>query len=141
MQKIPNNYEEKRMVRFLEEKGFTIIDEYHVVSGFKAVVTYRGSGIKGLEPGHYTARLHEGKVQIKTLKGWWTLVNLNKTPFRVGDEFPVHLAGWQSDWNGDEVGYDDFDVVGLYSYGGHDYYIDMETNTVLERLKPLEGIV
>ena len=141
MQKIPNNYEEKRMVRILEEKGFDIIDEYHVVSGFKAVVIYRGSNIKGLEPGHYTASLNEGKVQIKTLKGWWTLVNLNKIPFRVGDEFPIHLAGWQSDWNGDEVGYDDFDVVGLYSYAGHDYYIDMETNMVLERLKPLEEIV
>jgi len=141
MQKIPNNAEEKRMVRILEEKGFAIIDEYHVMSGFKAVVAYRGSSIRGLEPGYYTAKLDDGKVQIKTLKGWWTLINLSKTPLKVGDEFPVHLAGWQSDWNGDEVGYDDFDVVGLYSYRGHDYYIDMETNMVLERLEQLEELL
>lgn len=44
--------------------------------------------------------------------------------------------GWSSDWNGDEVGYDDVDVVGLYMLNGTDYgfYINMETMQILECL-------
>ena len=39
---------------------------------------------------------------------------------------------WQSDWNGDEVGYDTDSVVGLYSTGKAYFYIDMETYEILE---------
>ena len=43
---------------------------------------------------------------------------------------------WSSDWNGDEVGYPELGVVGLYSQerddGSYSFYIDMETNQVLE---------
>lgn len=43
---------------------------------------------------------------------------------------------WSSDWNGDEVGYPELGVVGLYSQerddGSYSFYIDMETNKVLE---------
>jgi hypothetical protein len=44
------------------------------------------------------------------------------------------LLGWQSDWNGYEVGYDDVNVVGLYQmlFTNVYLYIDMDTNTVLE---------
>ena len=28
--------------------------------------------------------------------------------------------GWSSDWNGDEVGYPESDIVGLYSQGRED---------------------
>jgi len=44
---------------------------------------------------------------------------------------------WQSDWNGDEVGFDDVGVVGLYSHERSDgkeyyYYIDMEKMIILD---------
>lgn len=39
---------------------------------------------------------------------------------------------WQSDWNGDEVGYPYVNIVGLYSQDEHYYYIDMETLQILE---------
>jgi hypothetical protein len=41
---------------------------------------------------------------------------------------------WSSDWNGDEVGYDDIAVVGLYSVQDMDIdvYIDMETMQILD---------
>jgi len=40
---------------------------------------------------------------------------------------------WQSDWNGDEVGFDDIDVVGLYSSAtlGHSFYLNTENGEVL----------
>jgi hypothetical protein len=41
---------------------------------------------------------------------------------------------WSSDWNGDEVGFPEIDVVGLYSsekLGCH-FYMDMSTNEILE---------
>lgn len=49
----------------------------------------------------------------------------------------INGLGWQSDWNGDEVGYDDIEVVGLYSLSLTDgrtvyMYIDTENGTVLE---------
>ena len=44
--------------------------------------------------------------------------------------------GWSSDWNGDEVGYPDSGVVGLYSQerddGVYSFYIDVETYRVLD---------
>lgn len=42
------------------------------------------------------------------------------------------LTGWQSDWNGDEVGFDNIDVVGLYSVDGRDAYIDIINGVILE---------
>ena len=49
---------------------------------------------------------------------------------------------WSSDWNGDEVGYPEVGVVGLYSQerddGVYSFYIDMETNHILEFWKEEE---
>ena len=49
---------------------------------------------------------------------------------------------WSSDWNGDEVGYPESDVVGLYSQvrddGCYYFYIDMDTNKVLDFWKEEE---
>ena len=49
---------------------------------------------------------------------------------------------WSSDWNGDEVGYPELGVVGLYSQerddGSYSFYIDMETNKVLDFWKEEE---
>ena len=39
---------------------------------------------------------------------------------------------WQSDWNGYEVGYDERGVIGFYSYGKINMFINMETYEVLE---------
>ena len=49
---------------------------------------------------------------------------------------------WSSDWNGDEVGYPDSGVVGLYSQeredGSYSFYLDMETYKVLDFWKDEE---
>ena len=60
----------------------------------------------------------------------WTVID--KLRFEPGDVFPWDIAHWQSDWNGDEVGYSEDQIVGLYSLHGRDYYMDMDTNRVLE---------
>ena len=43
---------------------------------------------------------------------------------------------WSSDWNGDEVGYPESEVVGLYLQerddGIYSFYLDMETYKVLD---------
>lgn len=41
---------------------------------------------------------------------------------------------WSSDWNGDEVGFDDVNVVGLYSVPDSpiSYYVDTENGYVLD---------
>ena len=43
---------------------------------------------------------------------------------------------WESDWNGEDVGFDDVPVVGLYTQerddGDYSFYIDMETNDLLD---------
>lgn len=43
---------------------------------------------------------------------------------------------WSSDWKGDEVGFPESEVVGLYSQGRDDgsysFYIDFETLKVLD---------
>lgn len=48
---------------------------------------------------------------------------------------------WQSDWNGDEVGYPDLNVVGLYTSDtlSVDVYLDTETGEVLEIMSHEEG--
>ena len=54
----------------------------------------------------------------------------------VGGDKVIDLVDfrWQSDWNGYEVGYDDIDVVGLYSMKKYpiDVYMDYETGNILE---------
>lgn len=49
---------------------------------------------------------------------------------------------WSSDWVGDEVGFPESEVVGLYSQerydGTYSFYIDMEMNKVLEFWKDEE---
>lgn len=47
-----------------------------------------------------------------------------------------HRLAWSSDWNGDEVGYDEVNVVGLYLIKDTDYgvYINMETMEILDIL-------
>lgn len=51
-------------------------------------------------------------------------------------ELTVSGLNWESDWNGDEVGYPDSGVVGLYSRPGATgkqyFYIDMEEMTILD---------
>lgn len=49
---------------------------------------------------------------------------------------------WQSDWNGYEVGYDDIDVVGLYTSTklGIDVYLNAENGEILEVFTEEEDI-
>lgn len=54
-------------------------------------------------------------------------------------DLSITLEGlvWQSDWSGDEIGFDDVSVVGLYSHERSDgklysYYIDMDKMVVLD---------
>ena len=50
--------------------------------------------------------------------------------------------GWSSDWIGDEVGFPESEVVGLYSQAREDgiysFYLDMETEEVLDFWKEEE---
>lgn len=39
---------------------------------------------------------------------------------------------WQTDFNGDEVGYDDVLIVGYYTYGEVNIFIDVYNGRVLE---------
>lgn len=49
---------------------------------------------------------------------------------------------WSSDWNGDEVGYPESKIVGLYSQerddGRYSFYLDMDTGKVLDFWKEVE---
>lgn len=49
---------------------------------------------------------------------------------------------WSSGWSGDEIGYPDTEVVGLYSQerddGRYSFYIDIETYKVLDFWKDEE---
>ena len=49
---------------------------------------------------------------------------------------------WSSDWDGDDVGYPESEVVGLYSQerddGSYNFYIDFETGKVLDFWKDEE---
>lgn len=54
-------------------------------------------------------------------------------------DLSIFLEGlvWQSDWNGDEVGFDEVDVVGLYSMEKdtgeiYNFYIDMNELRILD---------
>jgi hypothetical protein len=52
----------------------------------------------------------------------------------VGESTDYWNLAWSSDWNGDEVGYDNIDVVGLYQIPGTEIhmYVDTEEGTILE---------
>ena len=56
--------------------------------------------------------------------------------FNIRVSIELTDLAWSSDWNGDEVGYPDSEVVGLYSQerddGTYSFYLDMETNEVLD---------
>lgn len=55
--------------------------------------------------------------------------------YSIGDTVDYTKMGWQSDWDGEDVGFDDVLIVGLYNdpnYEGVSYYIDMETDKILE---------
>lgn len=52
----------------------------------------------------------------------------------VGTKRNYTADHWSSDWNGDEVGFDDVLVVGLYSVPDTPimYYVDTESGEVLD---------
>ena len=52
----------------------------------------------------------------------------------IGTNVDYTKDHWSSDWNGDEVGFDDVDVVGLYSVPDSliSYYVDTENGYVLD---------
>jgi hypothetical protein len=54
--------------------------------------------------------------------------------YKVGDEVYYPNLCWSSDWNGDEVGFDDIDVVGLYSFPNTEIYIyvNVENGVILD---------
>lgn len=56
--------------------------------------------------------------------------------FNILASIELTNLGWSSDWNGDEVGYPESDVVGLYSQerddGIYSFYLDMGTYKVLD---------
>lgn len=60
--------------------------------------------------------------------------NIDGVEYEVGDEVSYQDLHWSSDWNGDEVGYDDIPVVGLYSFKGTEIYVYLNTEdgTILE---------
>lgn len=60
--------------------------------------------------------------------------------YSIGDTVDCTKLGWQSDWDGEDVGFDNVSVVGLYSDPNSEgvmYHIDMDTNKILEIL--IEG--
>ena len=52
----------------------------------------------------------------------------------IGTTIDYTKDRWSSDWNGDEVGFDDVDVVGLYSLpdSSISYYVNVENGYVLD---------
>lgn len=52
----------------------------------------------------------------------------------IGTTIDYTKDRWSSDWNGDEVGFDDVNVVGLYSVldTSISYYVDTENGYVLD---------
>ena len=53
-------------------------------------------------------------------------------PFVAGEIIQFTALHWQSDRYGYEVGFDEVEIVGCYSQGPHNYYIDTENSIVLE---------
>jgi len=52
----------------------------------------------------------------------------------IGTTIDYTTDRWSSDWNGDEVGFDDVNVVGFYTIpdSSISYYVDTETGYVLD---------
>ena len=52
----------------------------------------------------------------------------------IGTTIDYTKYHWSSDWNGDEVGFDDVNVVGLYFIpdSSISYYVDTENGYVLD---------
>ena len=52
----------------------------------------------------------------------------------IGTTIDYTKDRWSSDWNGDEVGFDDVNVVGLYFIpdSSISYYVDAENGYVLD---------
>lgn len=61
-------------------------------------------------------------------------VTINNETYAIGDEIGYDLLHWSSDWNGDEAGYDELPVVGLYSFPNTEIYLylNVEDSTILE---------
>lgn len=60
--------------------------------------------------------------------------------YEVGSDVNYTALHWSSDWNGYEVGYDDIDVVGLYSFPYTEVYvyINVDDGTILEMWTDIE---
>ncbi|MFJ7982344.1 hypothetical protein ACIQ1D_18960 [Lysinibacillus xylanilyticus] len=55
--------------------------------------------------------------------------------YSIGDVIKdISEFHWQSDWNGDEVGFPEIETVGLYTdfINCYTYYIDMDSLRILE---------
>ncbi|MCI2919817.1 MULTISPECIES: hypothetical protein [Staphylococcus] len=48
------------------------------------------------------------------------------------DEFDWNRLHWQSDWNGEDLGYPSRNVVGHYTYHDLNLYIDIESLEILQ---------
>jgi hypothetical protein len=68
------------------------------------------------------------------LEGYLESFDYKGKTYKVGDSLDYTQLHWSSDWNGDEVGYDDVNVVGLYSFpdSGVDLYVNTEGGMILE---------
>lgn len=71
---------------------------------------------------------------MEWLEGHLESFDYEGVTYEIGDEVNYPSFHWSSDWNGYEVGYDDIDVVGLYSFPHTEvyFYVDVETGTILE---------
>lgn len=109
------------------------MEKYRKTATIELVDVHKGTGDKVVQ--------NEGDESDR-----WVIPKeiFEKTYERVGPELEPYLITffnewvWQSDWNGDEVGFDDRNVVGLYSRESINRdqkiyaYIDAETGQILD---------
>lgn len=60
---------------------------------------------------------------------------MSNSLIHVGVKRDYNIDHWLSDWNGDEVGFDEIQIVGMYSVKEKpdiQYYVDTETGIVLK---------
>lgn len=71
---------------------------------------------------------------MKSLDDKLKSVEIDGVVYEIGDSVNYYDVHWSSDWSGDEVGYGDIDVVGLYSFPHTEIYmyLNMEDGTILE---------
>ena len=79
-----------------------------------------------------TLYMDPDQLVYKIATNWSEDDLIGAIPFVPGEIIQYTSLHWQSDWNGDEVGYDEVEIVGCYSQGPHNYYIDIENSMVLE---------